>query len=130
VTGRNHNASCSFCCKSVRDVGPLVEGPGNVYICGECVELCQSIIAQEKVRRGLSPSEESAAWSADQVFVFAQVDALARCGDLNAFRVMLALEADGWHIDYERKDPGRSPSKLHYVINAQSGKITAKRSED
>ena len=30
------NAFCSFCRKSYRDVGPLVEGPGDVYICGEC----------------------------------------------------------------------------------------------
>jgi ATP-dependent Clp protease ATP-binding subunit ClpX len=32
----------------------LVEGPGEVYICGECVELCQSIIDQEKSRRNRS----------------------------------------------------------------------------
>src|SRR5437868_3426197 len=51
-TGRNRNAFCSFCRKSYRDVGPLVEGPGDVYICGECIELCQSILDQEKRRRG------------------------------------------------------------------------------
>jgi ATP-dependent Clp protease ATP-binding subunit ClpX len=51
-SARNRNASCSFCRKSYRDVGPLVEGPSDVYICGECVELCQSIIDQEKRRRG------------------------------------------------------------------------------
>src|SRR5436309_11851278 len=50
-TGRNRNAYCSFCEKSYRDVGPLVEGPADVYICSECVELCQSIIEQEKRRR-------------------------------------------------------------------------------
>jgi ATP-dependent Clp protease ATP-binding subunit ClpX len=55
-TGRNRNAYCSFCRKSHRDVGPLVEGPGDVYICGECIELCQSIIDQEKRRRGTSRS--------------------------------------------------------------------------
>src|SRR5438477_6124576 len=48
------NAFCSFCRKSYRDVGPLVEGPGDVYICGECVELCQSIIDQERKRRGIT----------------------------------------------------------------------------
>jgi ATP-dependent Clp protease ATP-binding subunit ClpX len=52
ATGRNRNAYCSFCRRSHRDVGPLVEGPGDVYICGECIELCQSIIEQEKKRRG------------------------------------------------------------------------------
>src|SRR5262245_49224499 len=46
------NAYCSFCRKSHRDVGPLVEGPSDVYICGDCIELCQSIIDQEKRRRG------------------------------------------------------------------------------
>lgn len=45
------NAFCSFCRKSYREVGPLVEGPGDVYICGECIELCQSILDQEKRRR-------------------------------------------------------------------------------
>ncbi len=48
------NAFCSFCRKSYRDVGPLVEGPGDVYICGECIDLCQSILEQEKRRRGPS----------------------------------------------------------------------------
>ncbi|MFG0333568.1 ATP-dependent Clp protease ATP-binding subunit ClpX [Roseimaritima sediminicola] len=50
------NAFCSFCRKSYRDVGPLVEGPGDVYICGECIELCQSILDQEQRRRGPSKS--------------------------------------------------------------------------
>src|SRR3989304_5499343 len=48
------NTWTSFCRKSYRDVGPLVEGPGDVYICGECIELCQSILEQERRRRGLS----------------------------------------------------------------------------
>ena len=42
-TGKK-NANCSFCRKSYREVGPLVEGPDEVYICGECIELCQSIL--------------------------------------------------------------------------------------
>jgi ATP-dependent Clp protease ATP-binding subunit ClpX len=77
-TGRNRNAYCSFCRKSYRDVGPLVEGPGDVYICGECVELCQSIIDQEKRRRGTSrallthiPSPRSIKEKLDQ-YVIAQ----------------------------------------------------------
>src|SRR6188768_303309 len=50
-TGKK-NANCSFCRKSYREVGPLVEGPSDVYICGECIELCQSILDQERRRRG------------------------------------------------------------------------------
>ncbi|MFQ5730317.1 MAG: ATP-dependent Clp protease ATP-binding subunit ClpX [Planctomycetaceae bacterium] len=52
-TGKKH-ANCSFCRKSYREVGPLVEGPEDVYICGECIELCQSILDQERRRRGTS----------------------------------------------------------------------------
>ncbi len=50
----NTKKNCSFCRKNYRDVGPLVEGPGDVYICGECIELCSSILEQEQKRRGPS----------------------------------------------------------------------------
>ncbi len=50
-TGKK-NANCSFCGKSYRDVGPLVEGPSDVYICSECIDLCSSILDQERRRRG------------------------------------------------------------------------------
>src|SRR5471032_2027401 len=39
---------CSFCGKSSRDVGPMVEGPSDVYICANCVDLAHNIIRQEK----------------------------------------------------------------------------------
>jgi len=54
---KQHKAVCSFCRKSAYHVGPLVEGPpfiegsGSVYICADCVELCQSIVKQERERR-------------------------------------------------------------------------------
>ncbi len=40
--------TCSFCGKSSRDVGPMVEGPADVYICANCVDLAHNIIRQEK----------------------------------------------------------------------------------
>ena len=48
---------CSFCNKNYRDVGPLVEGSGDVYICGECVDLCQLILVQERRKRNNSGSK-------------------------------------------------------------------------
>ena len=42
--------TCSFCGKTSREVGPMVEGPGEVYICSNCVELCQNIFRQERKR--------------------------------------------------------------------------------
>ena len=46
TAGGKKNANCSFCRKSYREVGPLVEGPDDVYVCGDCIELCQSILEQ------------------------------------------------------------------------------------
>ncbi|OGQ23487.1 MAG: ATP-dependent protease ATP-binding subunit ClpX [Deltaproteobacteria bacterium RIFCSPHIGHO2_02_FULL_44_16] len=43
------NLSCSFCGKSQREVRKLIAGP-TVYICDECIELCNDIIAEENVR--------------------------------------------------------------------------------
>jgi ATP-dependent Clp protease ATP-binding subunit ClpX len=42
----NANLSCSFCGKSQREVRKLIAGP-TVYICDECIELCNDIIAEE-----------------------------------------------------------------------------------
>ncbi len=40
------NLSCSFCGKNQREVKKLIAGP-TVYICDECIELCNDIIAEE-----------------------------------------------------------------------------------
>ncbi|HVM20766.1 MAG TPA: ClpX C4-type zinc finger protein, partial [Egibacteraceae bacterium] len=37
---------CSFCGKSQKQVKKLIAGPG-VYICDECIELCNEIIEEE-----------------------------------------------------------------------------------
>jgi ATP-dependent Clp protease ATP-binding subunit ClpX len=37
---------CSFCGKAQTEVGTLVAGPG-VFICDECVQLCQAIIGKK-----------------------------------------------------------------------------------
>ncbi|MCG6155975.1 ATP-dependent Clp protease ATP-binding subunit ClpX [Rubinisphaera margarita] len=54
--GTKKHANCSFCGKSYREVGPLVEGPEDVFICENCIDLCQSILSQERKRRGGSQS--------------------------------------------------------------------------
>src|SRR6266571_2335919 len=46
--------TCSFCGKSSRDVGPMVEGPSDVYICANCVDLAHNIIRQENAKRAMS----------------------------------------------------------------------------
>ncbi|MGL6225045.1 MAG: ATP-dependent Clp protease ATP-binding subunit ClpX [Thermoguttaceae bacterium] len=62
------NAFCSFCRKSFREVGPLIEGPNDVYICGECTDLCQSILTQEKRRRSPNHTPPNHVLSPREIF--------------------------------------------------------------
>ncbi len=39
---------CSFCGKTQEQVRRLIAGPGGVYICDQCVQLCQEIIDEEE----------------------------------------------------------------------------------
>ncbi len=48
---RGGELRCSFCGKSQDEVKKLIAGP-TVYICDECVELCNDIIAEEYEREG------------------------------------------------------------------------------
>jgi ATP-dependent Clp protease ATP-binding subunit ClpX len=51
------NLCCSFCSKNQREVKKLIAGP-TVYICDECIELCNDIIAEESQKEGPArPSE-------------------------------------------------------------------------
>jgi ATP-dependent Clp protease ATP-binding subunit ClpX len=45
--GRVHYR-CSFCGKGQEEVRRLIAGPGAVYICDECVQLCREIIEEEE----------------------------------------------------------------------------------
>jgi ClpX C4-type zinc finger/Glyoxalase superfamily protein len=48
---------CSFCGKSQHDVRKLVAGP-KVFICDECVELCNEIIGNEEILNLLAADDE------------------------------------------------------------------------
>lgn len=52
---RSDNLTCSFCGKSQEEVKKLIAGP-TVYICDECIELCNDIIAEEtKLEEAIGP---------------------------------------------------------------------------
>jgi ATP-dependent Clp protease ATP-binding subunit ClpX len=110
-SNRNRNAYCSFCRKSHRDVGPLVEGPGDVYICGECIELCSSIIDQEKKRRntGKAPAKEIPAPRAIKEKLDAYVVGQCRAKKVLSVAVhnhykRLSLAADRGDVDVEKSN--------------------------
>ena len=46
MASKDSGLHCSFCGKSQKEVKKLIAGP-NVYICDECIQLCNDIIAEE-----------------------------------------------------------------------------------
>lgn len=54
---------CSFCGKGQEKVHRLVAGPGGVYICNECVDLCREIFEEEQaMKERPAPDGEGAHW--------------------------------------------------------------------
>lgn len=63
--GKEDNQLCSFCSKGKNDVSKLIAGPNDVYICNECIDLCNDIIREEEEKErtkvGYSKRKESPA---------------------------------------------------------------------
>jgi ClpX C4-type zinc finger len=53
--------ACSFCLKSPGQVDKMVAGPG-VFICNECIGLCNDILAQEGAKKSESTDYSVATW--------------------------------------------------------------------
>jgi ClpX C4-type zinc finger/Glyoxalase superfamily protein len=62
---------CSFCGKSQREVRKLIAGP-TVFICDECVELCNDIIENEEILNLFAADDERADQSYPAAFAYAR----------------------------------------------------------
>jgi ATP-dependent Clp protease ATP-binding subunit ClpX len=51
--GKYSQLFCSFCGKNQEEVKKLIAGP-SVYICDECIELCNDIVAEEEEREAIA----------------------------------------------------------------------------
>ena len=67
---------CSFCGKSQEQVHRLIAGPGGVYICDECIDLCQEVLeedtrttTQKRGKPGAIPNPQVIAAALDQYVV-------------------------------------------------------------
>jgi ATP-dependent Clp protease ATP-binding subunit ClpX len=58
---------CSFCGKNQDQVRRLIAGPGAVYICDECVDLCREIIDEETGSHAPTPAKHAPAGSGQRL---------------------------------------------------------------
>lgn len=56
--GNDSRVRCSFCGKTEDQVRKMIAGPGGAFICDECVDICQEIIAEELGDVSVSGSDE------------------------------------------------------------------------
>ncbi|MFT7667496.1 MAG: ATP-dependent Clp protease ATP-binding subunit ClpX [Planctomycetota bacterium] len=56
-----HVERCTFCEKRRHHVTSLIAGPPGVYICNECIEICNSILQEEQRRAPGAPGAAGAA---------------------------------------------------------------------
>ena len=66
--------------------------------------------------------------AADEALRIARLDAEPVYRDLSPFMVIICREPDGWHVDYEIKEPHVQGGGPHYVIDL-TGRILQKRYE-
>jgi hypothetical protein len=69
----------------------------------------------------------SPAVAGDRALAIAQADAMTASRDLTGYAVRVAPADDGWHVDYELKDPKWKGGGPHYVIDPSTGAILSKR---
>jgi len=50
TNNKKSKAICNFCGRPSSQVDTFIEGPNNVFICPECVDLCHNIIRQDRKR--------------------------------------------------------------------------------
>ena len=67
--------------------------------------------------------------ASDEALRIAQLEAEKAYRDLSNYRVAVVLEEDGWHVDYELKNPNSNGGGPHFVIDGTTGRIVAKRDE-
>lgn len=67
--------------------------------------------------------------TSDEALKIARLDAERVYRDLSPYRASVALEHDGWHVDYELKDSCLQGGGPHYVIDPGDGVIVARQYE-
>jgi hypothetical protein len=65
----------------------------------------------------------------EQALAIARLDAEKAYRDLSEYRFQIVLDSDGWHVDYDLKNPQANGGGPHYVIDAETGMIRSKRYE-
>jgi hypothetical protein len=77
---------------------------------------------------GAEPTKQPPITS-DEALRIARLDGEKAYRDLSGYRITFVLERDGWHVDYELKNPNLNGGGPHFVIDPTDGRILWKTYE-
>ncbi|MDR2373218.1 MAG: ATP-dependent Clp protease ATP-binding subunit ClpX [Bifidobacteriaceae bacterium] len=113
---------CSFCGKSQKHVRKLIAGP-SVYICDECVELCNEIIAEEVQPKGAAAAAELP--KPKEIFNFLDQYVVGQAGAKRALSV--AVYNHYKRIGSAQAPGGSAPARAAARAGAKATRETAGR---
>ena len=70
---RADTPACSFCKRGQDEVNHLIVGPGHVYICDECVDLCKQILIQE-TQNGETERRPGSPWTLSPKEIYSRLN--------------------------------------------------------
>ena len=105
---KNHNGevevTCSFCGKTQDEVKKLIAGP-TVYICNECIDLCNEIVSEDR-QREIEAQEQTK--SLKPVEIKAHLDEYVIGQDLAKRVLSVAVHNHYKRIDARNRGAGNS----------------------
>ncbi len=121
TTPRRSVEKCTFCGKSRHSVESLIAGPPGIYICNECVELCNTILLEE-LKRGGRGTKAKTATATDGVRPAATATAAATPGtvEVKSPRVIRAF-LDQYVVGQDRAKKILSVAVYNHYRRVQAG---------
>ena len=117
TTPRRSVEKCTFCGKSRHAVESLIAGPPGIYICNECVELCNTILLEELKRGGRTGKAKAPAAPGDARPAAAAAPAGIEVKSPRAIRAFL----DQYVVGQERAKKILSVAVYNHYRRVQAG---------
>ncbi|MFN0207145.1 MAG: ATP-dependent Clp protease ATP-binding subunit ClpX [Planctomycetota bacterium] len=115
---------CSFCEKSRVNVQNLIQGPPGIFICNECVDICNSILVQEGRRGTGAPADASGTGAAISDAPVSDMDRLGADDAAEATKRTVPRAAGGTKVALKKLPPPTEIKRQldEYVVSQERAK--------
>ena len=122
MAGRNDDQiRCSFCNKTQSQVRKLIAGPGGVYICDECIDVCAEIMEEEfeyENTRNINPFDDINLLKPEEIKAFLDEYVI---GQEEAKKVLSVAVYNHYKRIMAEKDPSVELKKSNILMLGPTG---------